>query len=93
MVQVGAIYIWSYVYAIMRLSASKIDTNASTIMDNTSGETPYSEICTESLLPSSGCSTSEVPSTESEGKAKVSSDLLLLWFPIYDVQKLSFFKV
>uniref|UniRef100_A0A2N9F252 Auxin efflux carrier component n=1 Tax=Fagus sylvatica TaxID=28930 RepID=A0A2N9F252_FAGSY len=69
---VGAIYIWSYVYAIMRLSANKIDTNASTITDNTSGETPYSEICTESLLPSSGSSTSEVPSTESEGKAKVS---------------------
>lgn len=69
---VGAIYIWSYVYAIMRLSANKIDTNASTITDNTSGETPYSEICTESLLPSTGCSTSEVPSTESEGKAKVS---------------------
>ncbi|KAM3685650.1 hypothetical protein ACB098_11G137400 [Castanea mollissima] len=79
----GAVYIWSYVYAIMRLSANKatkeIDPNESTIQDSTSGEIPYSEICPEALLPSRGSPTSqedtdqaEVPSTKSDGKAKVS---------------------
>ncbi|XP_050282685.1 protein PIN-LIKES 3-like isoform X2 [Quercus robur] len=81
---IGAVYIWSYVYAIMRLSANKatkeIDSNESTIQDSASGEIPYSEICPEALLlPSRGSPTSqedtdqaEVPSTKSEGKAKVS---------------------
>ncbi|KAL0007426.1 hypothetical protein SO802_008928 [Lithocarpus litseifolius] len=79
----GAVYIWSYVYAIMRLSANKAtkeaDSNESTIQDSASGEIPYSEICPEALLPSRGSPTSqedtdqaEVPSTKSEGKAKVS---------------------
>ncbi|XP_050282700.1 protein PIN-LIKES 3-like [Quercus robur] len=79
----GEVFLWTYVYAIMRLSANKatkeIDTNDSTIQDITSEETPYSEICTEALLPSRGCPTSEeytdqveVPSTGCEGKAKVS---------------------
>ncbi|KAK4592503.1 hypothetical protein RGQ29_016867 [Quercus rubra] len=80
---IGAVYIWSYVYAIMRLSANKatkeIDSNDSTIQHSASGEIPYSEICPEALLPSRGSPTSqedtdqaEVPSTKSEGKAKVS---------------------
>ncbi|KAM4081950.1 hypothetical protein ACJW30_11G132300 [Castanea mollissima] len=80
---IGAVYIWSYVYAIMRLSANKatkeIDPNESTIQDSTSGEIPYSEICPEALLHSRGSPTSqedtdqaEVPSTKSDGKAKVS---------------------
>lgn len=104
MVQLGVVFLWTYVYAIMRLSANKatreIDTNDSTIRDNTSEETPYSEFCTEALLPSRGCPTSEeytdqveVPSTVGEGKAQVSSDILLLWLPIYNVQKLAFFKI
>ncbi|KAK4592490.1 hypothetical protein RGQ29_016865 [Quercus rubra] len=78
----GEVFLWTYVYAIMRLSANKatkeIDTNDSTIQDITSEETPYSEICTEALLPSRGCPTSEeytdqveVPSTGCEGKAKI----------------------
>ncbi|KAK4592491.1 hypothetical protein RGQ29_016865 [Quercus rubra] len=52
---------------------------ALSMADITSEETPYSEICTEALLPSRGCPTSEeytdqveVPSTGCEGKAKVS---------------------
>lgn len=104
MVQLGEVFLWTYVYAIMRLSANKatkeIDTNDSTIQDITSEETPHSEICTEALLPSRGCPTSEeyteqveVPSTGCEEKAKVSSDILLLWLPIYNVQKLAFFKI
>ncbi|KAL4600286.1 hypothetical protein ACB092_11G187700 [Castanea dentata] len=79
----GVVFLWTYVYAIMRLSANKatreIDTNDSTIRDNTSEETPYSEFCTEALLPSRGCPTTEeytdqveVPSTGGEGKAQVS---------------------
>ena len=104
MVQLGEVFLWTYVYAIMRLSANKatkeIDTNDSTIQDITSEETPYSEICTEALLPSRGCPTSEeytdqveVPFSGCEGKAKVSSDILLLRLPIYNVQKLAFFKI
>ena len=103
-VQLGVVFLWTYVYAIMRLSANKatkeIDTNEYTIRDKTSEETPYSEICTEALLPSRGCPTSEeytdqveVPFSGCEGKAKVSSDILLLRLPIYNVQKLAFFKI
>jgi len=103
MVQIGAVYIWSYVYAIMRLSANKatkeIDSNESTIQDSASGEIPYSEICPEALLPSRGSPTSqedtdqaEVPSTKSEGKAKVSAHLILLWISIYDLQSFLFSK-
>ncbi|KAK4592492.1 hypothetical protein RGQ29_016865 [Quercus rubra] len=51
---------------------------ALSMADITSEETPYSEICTEALLPSRGCPTSEeytdqveVPSTGCEGKAKI----------------------
>lgn len=104
MVQIGAVYIWSYVYAIMRLSANKatkeIDSNESTIQDSASGEITYSEICPEALLlPSRGSPTSqedtdqaEVPSTKSEGKAKVSAHLILLWISIYDLQSFLFSK-
>lgn len=86
--QLGAIYIWSYVYPIMRIYANKAtkDTgiHGSTTRDNISGETSYlhSEIGTEPLLPSEGCPSSEecmdqveVHSTGSEGKAKVSSSM------------------
>ncbi|XP_040995488.1 protein PIN-LIKES 3-like isoform X1 [Juglans microcarpa x Juglans regia] len=80
----GAIYIWSYVYPIMRIYANKATkdtgTHGSTTRDNISGETSYlhSEIGTEPLLPSEGCPSSEecmdqveIHSTGSEGKAKV----------------------
>ena len=79
MVQVGAVCIWSYVYPIMRLSANNATIEIdSTITDNTSGETPYLEICSEMLLPSTDCPTSEISTDQAEGKTKVSSDLLLL---------------
>jgi hypothetical protein len=79
MVQVGAVCIWSYVYPIMRLSANNATIEIdSTITDNTSGETPYLEISSETLLPSTDCPTSEIYRDQAEGKAKVSSDLLLL---------------
>ncbi|XP_042959480.1 protein PIN-LIKES 3-like [Carya illinoinensis] len=80
----GAIYIWSYVYPIMRIYANKatkdIDTDGSSTRDNISGETSYlhSEIGTALLLPSEGCPSSEefmdqveVQSTGPEGKVKV----------------------
>jgi hypothetical protein len=86
MMQVGAIYIWTYTYPIMRISASKkteeIVIDGSSNGDNNSRETShlYSEIDTEALLPSKGCPGSEeymdqveVPSTGSKEKAKVSS--------------------
>ncbi|KAG6628453.1 hypothetical protein CIPAW_14G014700 [Carya illinoinensis] len=76
-----AIYIWSYVYPIMRIYANKatkdIDTDGSSTRDNISGETSYlhSEIGTALLLPSEGCPSSEefmdqveVQSTGPEGK-------------------------
>ncbi|KAE8038503.1 hypothetical protein FH972_011005 [Carpinus fangiana] len=81
---VGAIYIWTYTYPIMRISASKkteeIVIDGSSNGDNNSRETShlYSEIDTEALLPSKGCPSSEeymdqveVPSTGSKEKAKV----------------------
>ncbi|KAG6677270.1 hypothetical protein I3842_14G017300 [Carya illinoinensis] len=80
----GAIYIWSYVYPIMRIYANKatkdIATDGCTTRDNISGETLclHSEIGTALLLPSEGCPSSEecmyqveVHSTGSEGKVKV----------------------
>ena len=86
MTQVGAIYIWTYTYPLMRISASKkteeIVIDGSSNGDNNSRETShlYSEIDTEALLPSKGCPSSEeymdqveVQSTGSKGKAKVSS--------------------
>jgi hypothetical protein len=85
MMQVGSIYIWTFTYPIMRISASKkteeIVIDGSSIGDNNSRETShlYSEIDTGALLPSKGCPSSEEymdqvepQSTGSEGKAKVS---------------------
>ena len=82
--QIGAIGIWSYVYAIMRISANKckkeINLDDSTISIRTSGETLeiLSEGCTEALLPSKDCPSSRECSEEvelthagSEGKQKV----------------------
>lgn len=82
--QVGAIYIWSYVYMIMRVFANKtsedIDTHDSTISITFSGEPSetFSGTCTEALLPSSDCPSSddhsdqvELPRTRSVGKVKV----------------------
>lgn len=102
--QIGAVYTWSYVYPVMRIYANKatkdIDMDGSTTRDNTSGETSYlhSEIGTEPLLPSEGYPRSEEsmdqvedPPNGTEGKAKVSSSML--WFPFYNVQKLSYLKV
>ncbi|KAK9285766.1 hypothetical protein L1049_024966 [Liquidambar formosana] len=82
---IGAVYIWSYVFIIMRVSANKsikeINANDSTISINSCGETSeiFSESCTESLLPSKDFPSSEdylnqaeLPHTTSdEGKAKV----------------------
>ncbi|XP_059434321.1 protein PIN-LIKES 3-like isoform X1 [Corylus avellana] len=81
---VGAVYIWTYTYPIMRIYANKkteeIVIDGSSNGDNNSRESShlYSEIDTEALLPSKGCPSSEeyvdqaeVPSTGSEGKAKV----------------------
>lgn len=64
--QVGSVYLYSYVYPIMQIYANKatkdIEIDGSTIKETTSRETPslYSEICTEVLLPSTGCTSSEV---------------------------------
>ncbi|XP_023886190.1 protein PIN-LIKES 3 isoform X3 [Quercus suber] len=93
---IGAVYIWSYVYAIMRLSANKatkeIDASGSTIQDSASGEIAYSEICPEALLPSRGSPISqedtdqaEVPSTKSEGKAKIIGFIVGIISPIRKV--------
>ncbi|XP_062175223.1 protein PIN-LIKES 3-like [Alnus glutinosa] len=81
---VGSIYIWTFTYPIMRISASKkteeIVIDGPSIGDNNSRETShlYSEIDTEALLPSKVCPSSEEymdqvepQSTGSEGKAKV----------------------
>ncbi|KAB1225049.1 putative transporter C5D6.04 [Morella rubra] len=62
---IGAVYIWSYVYPVMRLSANKgtkeSETDVSAIRDNVSEETShlYSEISTEALLPSMASPSSE----------------------------------
>ncbi|GMY11046.1 protein PIN-LIKES 3-like isoform X1 [Fagus crenata] len=81
---VGAIYIWSYVYMMMRIFATKsiqdVDTHDSTISITLSGETAetFSETCTEPLLPSRDCPSSddhsdhvEMPRTTSGGKVKM----------------------
>ncbi|KAG7946003.1 hypothetical protein I3843_14G016200 [Carya illinoinensis] len=81
---IGAIYIWCYVYPIMRIYANKATndtgTHGATTRDNISGENSYlhSEIGTEPLLPSEGCPSSEecmdqveFHFTGSERKAKV----------------------
>lgn len=79
MMQVGAVYIWTYTYPIMRIFANKnteeIAIDGSSVGDNNSGETShlYSEIDTEALLPSKDCPSSEEYMAGSEGKAKVSS--------------------
>ena len=85
-IQVGAIYIWSYVYMIMRVFANKrtedIDTGDSTITVTFSGEPAetFPGTCTEALLPSSSrdCPSAddhsyqlELPRTKSVGKVKV----------------------
>ncbi|KAF5453773.1 hypothetical protein F2P56_023493 [Juglans regia] len=54
---VGAIYIWSYVYTIMRIFANKSIREPS--------ET-FSETCTVSLLPSSDCPSFDDPSDQVE---------------------------
>nr|POE89462.1 protein pin-likes 3 [Quercus suber] len=81
---VGAIYIWSYVYMIMRVYANNtikdVNTHDSTISITLSGESAetFPETCTESLLPSGDCPSSDdhsnqvdVTRTTSEGKVKV----------------------
>lgn len=81
---VGAIYIWSYVYMIMRVYANNtikdVNTHDSTISITLSGESAetFPETCTESLLPSRDCPSSDdhsnqvdVTRTTSEGKVKV----------------------
>lgn len=82
--QVGAIYIWSYVYMIMRVFANKktedIDTHDSTVSITFSGEPSetFSGTCTEELLPSRHCPSSddhsadqvELPRIRSVGKVK-----------------------
>ncbi|KAK4583677.1 hypothetical protein RGQ29_021700 [Quercus rubra] len=82
---VGAIYIWSYVYMIMRVYANNsikdVNTHDSTISITLSGESAetFPETCTESLLPSRDCPSSddhsdqvELTHTTSGGKEKVS---------------------
>lgn len=84
MLQVGAIYIWSYVYMIMRVYANNsikdVNTHDSTISITLSGESAetFPETCTESLLPSRDCPSSddhsdqvELTHTTSGGKVKV----------------------
>lgn len=84
MLQVGAIYIWSYVYMIMRVYANNsikdVNTHDSTISITLSGESAetFPETCTEPLLPSRDCPSSddhadqvELTHTTSEGKVKV----------------------
>ncbi|KAK2650909.1 hypothetical protein Ddye_018398 [Dipteronia dyeriana] len=84
---IQAIYVWSYVYFIMRTSAEKgikeINTSDSTSIINTSYGTSqiFSEISTEALLPSNDHPSSEdhsdqveLPHTRFEGKMKVLLD-------------------
>lgn len=71
--QVGAIYIWSYVYNIMRLYANKgSTTNDSTVEIKYAGETSQTlpESCTEALLPSRDCLDSRDYSDQVEEKVK-----------------------
>ncbi|KAM3710033.1 hypothetical protein ACJW30_02G220200 [Castanea mollissima] len=81
---VGAIYIWSYVYMIMRVYANNsikdVNTHDSTISITLSGESAetFPETCTEPLLPSRDCPSSDdhadqvqLTHTTSEGKVKV----------------------
>lgn len=81
-IQIGAVYIWSYVYPVMRLSANKgtkeSETDVSAIQDNVSEETShlYSEISTEALLPSMASPSSEEYQDQVE-EPKVSSSMLL----------------
>ncbi|KAF5200954.1 Auxin efflux carrier-like protein [Thalictrum thalictroides] len=62
---VGAIYLWTYVYNIVRISASKISERVE-VDDSIGNQTypgqsskPFSESCREPLLPSDTCSISE----------------------------------
>ncbi|KAG6628450.1 hypothetical protein CIPAW_14G014600 [Carya illinoinensis] len=95
---IGAIYIWCYVYPIMRIYANKATndtgTHGATTRDNISGENSYlhSEIGTEPLLPSEGCPSSEecmdqveFHFTGSERKAKIFGFLIGIVSPIRKV--------
>nr|XP_023929425.1 protein PIN-LIKES 3-like isoform X3 [Quercus suber] len=86
---VGAIYIWSYVYMIMRVYANNtikdVNTHDSTISITLSGESAetFPETCTESLLPSGDCPSSDdhsnqvdVTRTTSEGKVTVLNQII-----------------
>ncbi|XVE99143.1 hypothetical protein REPUB_Repub03eG0171800 [Reevesia pubescens] len=65
---IGAIFIWSYVYTIMRMYANKGMENDSTITLNSPNDTSktISESCTEALLPSSNCHGIEYNSAQDE---------------------------
>ncbi|XP_022764618.1 protein PIN-LIKES 3-like isoform X3 [Durio zibethinus] len=66
---IGAIFIWSYVYTIMRMYAQSGAENVSTISLNSPRDTSktVSESCTEALLPSSNvCLSSEGYSEQDE---------------------------
>ncbi|XP_059437268.1 protein PIN-LIKES 3-like isoform X2 [Corylus avellana] len=86
---VGAIYIWSYVYMIMRVFANKraedIDTRDSTITITFSGEPSetFPGTCTEALLPSRDCPSSddqsdqvELPRTKCVGKVSILNQII-----------------
>ncbi|XP_059623380.1 protein PIN-LIKES 1-like [Cornus florida] len=70
---IGAIYIWTYVYNIVRLSSIKIiqelDIDDSTSNDESTGETSktFHGSCAELLLPSKVT----LPGAKADGKAKV----------------------
>ncbi|XWS66270.1 hypothetical protein CRYUN_Cryun05aG0185100 [Craigia yunnanensis] len=66
---IGAIFIWSYVYTIMRMFAESGTENVSTISLNSPRDTSktVSESCTEALLPSrNACLSSEEYSGQDE---------------------------
>ncbi|XP_062143297.1 protein PIN-LIKES 3-like [Alnus glutinosa] len=87
---VGAIYIWSYVYMIMRVFANKttedIDTHDSTMSITFSGEPSetFSGTCTEALLPSRDCPSSDdhsayqvdLPRIRSVGKVSILNQII-----------------
>ncbi|KAF5747262.1 putative Auxin efflux carrier family protein [Tripterygium wilfordii] len=74
---IGAIYIWSYVYNIVRMSSTR-SIEESTTNDSSNGKsfrgtsTSELESCMEPLLPSEHVNQYILPCTRSDGKAEVS---------------------
>ncbi|EOY18976.1 Auxin efflux carrier family protein [Theobroma cacao] len=73
---IGAIFIWSYVYGIMRMYANKSNESSTTGINSpidTSETVPGG--CTQAVLPSSNCNTSYLPRTISGERSTKMSGL------------------